>query len=619
MSKILETTANDIKKHERLIGLSQQNIVNANNPNYIKQEANLVSNPHVGAEIKSIDLAMNEGLLKDHYNKNSEYHSSLLTQKSLQEVTDSVYSLKLEGKNSVAGALNDVFGNIKELQLASNDSNKMKEAAGSVEKFAKNVSKQSEQLQTLRQEQDKQISKSVDKLNGHIVAARNLSEKLPLLKGDGLRGSDTKYNDAKTKLFNEVREISKLIDVNQYFNKDGELVLETKFGIPLIKGDIKYKVEFSHTDGLDNYLKKGFAFPALSVIDEGLQDDSPAYRNDLVTSAVTDEIVHNLRGGELHARFELRDKIIPEVISRLDIYTDTVVKEMNAVYADAVPESGFQSVTSNNQFKNTDAISVRGKFKIALYNRNDGSSIKDGTGNTDTIEIDLSSVSTLQGLIDEINGTSSSDGRKIAADLDSDSRFELKSSGANVNFAIINGDGKFGANNVGINQFFGFNNIFTHNADKFYDEKSSANSAISLKVLDNITKDSKIYTAKVRFENGDYSIGKNNKEILEELAKIQNKEFDFKGTDSISKSKSTFLNYANGIVDTLNMKHQAVEKQTERNKIELEAIDEQIASKSGVNTDQELLHITQLDRMHKYVLKTFQIMEEYWKTLLATF
>ena len=123
MSKILDTTAAAIKNQERLVGLSQQNIVNANDPNYIKQKANLVSNPHVGAEIKSITLEMSEGLLKDQYAKNSEYHSSLLTQKSLQEVTDSVYSLKLEGKNSVAGALNDVFGNIKELQLASNDSN----------------------------------------------------------------------------------------------------------------------------------------------------------------------------------------------------------------------------------------------------------------------------------------------------------------------------------------------------------------------------------------------------------------------------------------------------------------------------------------------------------------
>ena len=440
-----------------------------------------------------------------------------------------------------------------------------------------------------------------------------------MLKGDGLRGSDTEYNDAKTKLFNEVREISKLIDVNQYFNKDGELVLETKFCIPLIKGDIKYKVEFSHTDGVDNYLNKGFVFPALSVIDEGLQDDSPAYRNDLVTSAVTYEIIHNLRGGELQARFELRDKIIPEVISRLDIYTDTVVKEMNAVYADAVPESGFQSVTSNNKFLLGDTISVSGKFKIALFNHNNVLSIKDNAGKPETIEIDLSSISTLQALIDEIKNASSCGGLKIDAELDSDNHLKLESSYKKVNFAISNEASTFGANKVGINQFFGFNNIFTHNADKFYDEKSSANSAISLKLLDNITKDSKIYTAKVGFEGGDYSIGKNNKETLAELVKIQNSEFNFKGTDSISKSTSTFLNYANGIVDILNMKHQAVEKQTEINKIELEAIDEQVASKSGVNTYQELLHITQLDRMDKYVLKTFQIMEEYWKTLLAQF
>ena len=271
------------------------------------------------------------------------------------------------------------------------------------------------------------------------------------------------------------------------FNKDGELVLETKFGIPLIKGDIKYKVEFSHTDGLDNYLNKDFVFPALSVIDEGIQDDSPAYRNDLITSAVTDEIVHNLRGGELQVRFELRDKIIPDVINRLDIYTDTVVKEMNAVYADATPESGFQSVASNNQLKNTDAISVNGKFKIALFNPNNGSSIKDSAGNLQTIEVDLSGISILQNLIDKINGASSSDGHKVTATLDSAGHLELKSNETNINFAIINESSEFDANNVGINQFFGFNNIFTHEDKKFYDEKSSANSAISLKVLDNIS------------------------------------------------------------------------------------------------------------------------------------
>ena len=207
------------------------------------------------------------------------------------------------------------------------------------------------------------------------------------------------------------------------------------------------------------------------------------------------------------------------------------------------------------------------------------------------------------------------------AGLDGDGHLTIIPGGTNpinANFAIISEDSKFGADGVGINQFFRFNNLklFTYVDDKHYDSRTSANSTISLKISDEITNSRQIYTAKVR-KDGD--IGRNNKAALEELLKIQNKEFSFKGTDSIAKSTTTFSSYANGIVDTLNIKHQYLEEKVVKNKIELEAIDEQIASKSGVNTDQELLYITQLDRMHKYVLKTFQIMEEYWKTLLATF
>lgn len=618
MSKIMETTASAIRNHERQIGVAQQNIVNANDPNYIRQEVNLVSNPQVGAEIKSIDLAMSECLLKEQYNKNSLFHSSRVSKEMLQQVIEDVYSLKLDGKNSITVNLNGIFGNIKELELASNNSNKMNDAVSSMEKFVENVSQQSEKLQKFRQEQDEHIFKSVEKLNGHIVTARNLSQALPLLKGDGVRGSDIKYNDAKNKLFNEIREISKLIDVNQYFDKDGELVLETKSGIPLIKGDIKYKVEFTHTDGLDNYLKRDFIFPALSVVDEDIQDTSPQFRNDLVTSGVTNQITHHLKGGELQARFELRDKIIPDLVNRLDIYTDTLVREMNAVYADATPELGFQSVISNNKFTSSDTITVSGKFRIGLFNPNDGLSIKNVAGKPETIEIDLSSgISTLQNLIDKINNTSSGS-YSVLAGLDGDGHLTIIPGGINANFAIISEDSKFGADGVGINQFFGFNNLklFTYVDDKHYDSRTSANSTISLKISDEITNSRQIYTAKVR-KDGD--IGRNNKAALEELLKIQNKEFSFKGTDSIAKSTTTFSSYANGIVDTLNIKHQYLEEKVVKNKIELEAIDEQIASKSGVNTDQELLYITQLDRMHKYVLKTFQIMEEYWKTLLATF
>jgi hypothetical protein len=59
----------------------------------------------------------------------------------LQQVIEDVYSLKLDGKNSITVNLNGIFGNIKELELASNNSNKMNDAVSSMEKFVENVKK----------------------------------------------------------------------------------------------------------------------------------------------------------------------------------------------------------------------------------------------------------------------------------------------------------------------------------------------------------------------------------------------------------------------------------------------------------------------------------------------
>ena len=84
MSQVLHTTESAIHKHEQLIRLAQQNIVNANNPNYIKQEATVVSNPNLGAVIKDIRLAITDGLLEEQYTKNSEFSVSSKTLELLE-------------------------------------------------------------------------------------------------------------------------------------------------------------------------------------------------------------------------------------------------------------------------------------------------------------------------------------------------------------------------------------------------------------------------------------------------------------------------------------------------------------------------------------------------------
>lgn len=645
MSNILHITGQAIKNHETLIGVGQNNLVNGNNKEYFRQDARILAHPILGAIIEDIQLAINDGLLKGQYDSNSEFSSSSTLSSELKKAVDILYKLKLDGKDSASGTLGRIFSDINKLQQTNNNSADMAGVVNSLKSFAENISKHSEEIEKQRIEVDKKIEDTVTTLNSHIKSARELAESLPLLKPNNMRGSYEKYNNAENKLYNELKEISKIIDIDHRFDDKGALVVKTKDGTSLINGSINYKVAFSHTDNLGSYLDNNFEFPALYVVNEKVQDTSPAVRMDIVTSGKTDEIKHFLRSGELKALFDIRDKHLPSTLKRLDIFTDTLTEKFNAAYADALPATGFNSVQSGHSLDYNQKIYGTGNLKVAFFDA------KDGTAKENYVEIDLNSVlgtsgGTIQNLIEKINNTSSGtssgagtyltanfvdeNGKKITSTSKiKDGYLSIKSKDSNINFAMITEESNLAfdaaslvttnadKNYSGINRFFGFNNIFTYSKDKSHKPGSTANSAISLQVSEKIISDNKIHTAKATLDGTEYKMVEGNQDALGKLFDIQRDKFNFPSDGAITSSENTLSEYANGIVSSVHLQHSIAEKSLDNERIKLEAINEEISSKSGVQSDIELLNIVQLEKNYTSILKVNQTARENWQQFLA--
>ena len=647
MSIVLHTTASATENHEKLIETAQKNIVNSNNPDYLRQDAKLVSDSRTGAEIESIDLIVNKILLEAQYQKTSEHSNLSLENHYLEKIIDLFGTPKLyhdgsKGVNlspNLAGTLQTFFNSLKDLQPSSIDSSHMQNTVRATKNIAENVSKLAENLQKLRQEVDQRIGESVNELNKHLKVLKSLSDKLPLLKGN-----DAQYNDAKTKIINEIRDVSKIIDIKRHYDEHGSLVLETGDNTILIGNSIEYKVQFKHTDNLKSYLDKDFKFPALSVVNANSLEDAPQYRTDIVTSGTSEEITHYLKGGQLGALFNLRDKLIPDIVKNLDQFASNLVIQANDAYANAVPETGFQSIVSTEELGDDEGIYVNGgKFKIAFLNPNTGEALQHNNTPLSMLEFDLGSLRdannqiNLRQLIKEINR-----GPQImpltAELIDDDGNpvqsgqagyLRLKADNKNFNFAIVDDGTNFNINEndfnnsnangklKGVNQFFGFNQLFIYKVGQSYDAESGTNSAISLEVSKNIITENKLATAKVTVESGNsYSVNKNNKDILKDLLHLKDKKLEFVRTIEMLKSEGTLSDFSNDLLLTLNSKNSATIQRLEVNKIELDGINERIASESGVNTDEELLNITQYERTYLSTLKVFQTFNEYWRQFL---
>jgi flagellar hook-associated protein 1 len=211
------------------------------------------------------------------------------------------------------------------------------------------------------------IKAGVDSINNILTQIAGINSQITAIEATG------NANDLRDQRNQLVTELSKYIDVNTYEYDDGNLVVSTGKGFPLVSRSDTYPLNY----------------------DGGRIDWESS-----VSASV--DITDTIDGGKMGGWLEMRDSIIPEYSANLDELAKSVIWEVNKIHSQGVGLEGFSSTTgaypvldsgaaigsASSGLGYSDKI-TDGSFKLWLYDNN-GSPVgsADITVDADTTSLD---------------------------------------------------------------------------------------------------------------------------------------------------------------------------------------------------------------------------------------
>lgn len=301
----LSNAVSGLRVNQDSITILSRNVANAGTPGYHKQSLNVIDYNSVNAT-----YARTAGVQRAFSSSLQGYYNRQVSDTAQSNVLAN-YLNKLQGfmgKPGSAGSLDTMFGSFKNsLQALATSPDDYSVRAGAVaeaQAMAQRLNEMSSMVQGLRQETETRISSNVTNVNAMLISLNEVNQRML-----DLGMTDT----ARAALFDQrdrlVASVAEVIDVQANYRPDGTVALLTRSGVGL----------------LDNGVST-FQFKTAGALSPTTQTSMNSEENRVGTlllttpSGLTIDLVQQgvLQGGELAGLIQLRDKILVETQNQLD-------------------------------------------------------------------------------------------------------------------------------------------------------------------------------------------------------------------------------------------------------------------------------------------------------------
>ncbi|MFP4126405.1 MAG: flagellar hook-associated protein FlgK [Alphaproteobacteria bacterium] len=615
------------------LATTSNNVANVNTEGYsrkrIVQEARVLGGRGAGVAEVEIQRDADRFLERQVRLQEGKVGKSQTVHAYAQDVQGLVFGNPSEDATGLASVFDELATKLEAAATKPEDGARRAAVVGAAQDAFNGLAGAADQVQTLRRDADQRIAALVGEVNTALKAIDDLNNDIVRSR------DDAELLDQRDRL---VEELSHKLDVHTYTHDDNRIAIFTEGGQALLEYEprvLRYapaaqmnrdapmdKIDIFTEDQLDP--DTGDPLPGVSgevMVGGGVRAEA---------ADPADNISPTVRGGELGGLLEVRDRMLPELDDQLREFGGMLRHQLNAAHNGAnatnAPISELIGARKGEAlWPNNSSDSVSGKAYISLYE------IADPTSQT-TVAIDLADVrdhaknnlgdstnwhehfsEALAHKINDAFGTA-----PIDADVTTDPNFTLKSTDPEYALAIADGDGKISQDDghghnleYGLSHFLGFNN-FTSPAER---------DPTKLAVRSDIVADpQRIASAKLDVDAGPPPSGTlggvGDARGLGELAAALDRRMDTVGRGGLPDATVSAREYLGDVTSVQATRAANAERTAENDEVLAEELGFQKAGISGVNLDEEMAHLIQLQQAYATSARLLTVADEMLQDLL---
>lgn len=359
----LNNSLSGLRINQRAISVLSNNIANVNTEGYsrqlVGQSAVVVEGIGSGVRFDDVIRKVDKYLQRAVYENGSAMNAASVLSDYAGRVQ--VFLGEPGSTNSMDEYVTNFFRSLQSLAETPERTSYRSNVVEAGKTVARELSELATNLHDLQYQAESDMKDAVTAMNALMKKLDNLNA--TITRASALGQSTAGLLDERDIALNE---LSQYVDINTFYDEDGRANVYTANGVALVDGN-RHEILFQPRTALESFINGDPSRP-IEVITLDSAGRVVGQPQTIISGGTSDEVTTRLLGGKLKGLQEVRDDVLPEILSQFDMFSSRLRDEVNRVHNQGVGFPAPTSYTGTRAVRALENADWSGSVRIAVLN-----------------------------------------------------------------------------------------------------------------------------------------------------------------------------------------------------------------------------------------------------------